>query len=207
MAGDHRRPPAPPRNRTSTSWMRFPAPTRSSAGRPCAGASAAGSRGVPGSSTSEPVGADGSAPQAAPGRRAAGVVVDAGGVAPKVRGVTPGSRSPWRLPTDSRAAPAPGYGAAPGRRTTRPQRPPPTKASKRRRIVALRQAGPLVTAQPTSGVPRGRQSTARGELHVRVQTGPLVMQARSRRALLDVRDSLDLVRLASAHGRARSVRR
>ncbi len=29
MAGDHRGPPAPTRNRTSTSWMRFPAPTAS----------------------------------------------------------------------------------------------------------------------------------------------------------------------------------
>ncbi len=30
MAGDHRGPPAPTRNRTSTSWTRFPAPTGSS---------------------------------------------------------------------------------------------------------------------------------------------------------------------------------
>ena len=64
----------------------------------------------------------------------------AGGAAPPAPGVTPGSRSPWPLPTRSRAGSAQGCGAAPGRRTTRPQRPPPTKVSKRRRIVTCHQA-------------------------------------------------------------------
>jgi hypothetical protein len=57
-----------------------------------------------------------------------------------VGGAAPGSRARWRLPTDSRARSTRGCGVAPGRRMTRPRRPPPTKASKRRRIVALRQA-------------------------------------------------------------------
>jgi hypothetical protein len=75
---------------------------RSSAGRSCAGASAAASRVAPGTPTSAPVGAAGSAPRAAPGRWAAGGAVDAGDPAPRARGVTPGSRSPWRAPTGSR---------------------------------------------------------------------------------------------------------
>ena len=45
---------------------------------------------------------------------------DAGGAAPPAGGVTPGSRSPWPLPTGSRAGSAQGCGAAPGRPTTRP---------------------------------------------------------------------------------------
>jgi hypothetical protein len=77
--------------------------------------------------TSPPVGADGSAPQAAPGRWAVGEAEDAGGGAPQARGVTPESQSPWPLPTDSRAGPARGCGAAPGRRTTKPHRPPSRK--------------------------------------------------------------------------------
>jgi hypothetical protein len=54
----------------------------------------------------------------------------------------PGFRSPWPPATGHRAGPTQGCDAAPGGRTTRPQEAPPTKASKRRRLVALRQAGP-----------------------------------------------------------------
>jgi hypothetical protein len=93
---------------------------RSSAGRSCAGASAAASRVAPGTPTTAPEGAGGSTPRAAPGRWAAGGAVDAGGAAPQARGVTPGSRSLWPPPTESRAGPARGCGAALGRRTTRP---------------------------------------------------------------------------------------
>jgi hypothetical protein len=93
---------------------------RSSAGPPCAGASAAASRVAPGTPTTAPVGAGGSAPQAAPGPSGACGAVDAGGVAPRARGVRPGSRSPWPPPSGSRAGPARGCGAAPGRRTTTP---------------------------------------------------------------------------------------
>ena len=93
---------------------------RSSAGPPCAGASAAASRVAPGTATTAPVGAGGSAPQAAPGPSGACGAVDAGGVAPRARGAIPGSRSRWPPPSGSRAGPARGCGAAPGRRTTRP---------------------------------------------------------------------------------------
>jgi hypothetical protein len=64
----------------------------------------------------------------------------AGGAAPPARGVAPGSRSPWPRPTTSRAGSAQGCGARPARRTTKPQRPPPTRASKQRRIVTCHQA-------------------------------------------------------------------
>ena len=57
--------------------------------------STAASRGVPGRWPSAPVGAAGSAPQAALGRWAAGGAVDAGGAAPQVRGVTPAGLKGW----------------------------------------------------------------------------------------------------------------
>jgi hypothetical protein len=86
------------------------------------------------------MGAAGSAPRAAHGRWAAGGAVDADGAAPQARGVTPGSRSSWPAPTESKAGAAQGCDAAPGRRTTRPHRPASRRASQRGRIVTLRQA-------------------------------------------------------------------
>ena len=65
-----------------------------------------------------------------------------GGAAPPAPGVTPGSRSPWPPSTTSRAGPAQGCGAAPDRRTTRSHETSTTRASKRGRSVALRQAVP-----------------------------------------------------------------
>jgi hypothetical protein len=102
---------------------------RSSAGPPCAGASAAASRAAPGTPTSVPVGADDSARRAVHGPWSAGGVVGVGGVAPQARGATPGSRPGWLPLIGSRAGPAQGCGAARGRRTTRAHGPPPMKAS------------------------------------------------------------------------------
>jgi hypothetical protein len=99
--GQAARPPAAPVPISEVGpwiWM-----GRSSTGPPCAGASAAASRVAPGTPTTAPVGAGGSAPQAAPGPSAAGGAVDAGGVAPRARGARPGSRSPWPPPSGSRA--------------------------------------------------------------------------------------------------------
>jgi hypothetical protein len=130
---------------------------RSSAGPPCAGASAAASRVAPGTPTTAPVGAGGAAPQAAPGPSGACGAVDAGGVAPRARGARPGSRSrsPWPPPTGSRAGPARGCGAAPGRRTTTPHETPADEGRQARRHRSPSSSGSCWSPyRSTSGTPR-----------------------------------------------------
>jgi hypothetical protein len=128
---------------------------RSSAGPPCAGASAAASRVAPGTPTTAPVGAGGSGRQAAPGPSAAGGAVDAGGVAPRARGARPGSRSPWPPPSRSRAAPARGCGAAPGRRTTTPHATSADEGRQARRHRSPSSSGSCWSPyRSTSGTPR-----------------------------------------------------